>query len=185
VAAGAFLGAALFTTVGYTILYLVESTDVAVALAGGVLALAQVGGSTGRVLAGAAADRLPYRGARAPLAVLAGQAAVAAVLFLALATGDPPFGVAVAVFSLLGLSVLGLTGVYYSTLTDLVAAEEVGAATAGGQTALNVGALVAPPAFGALVDAFAYGAGWTALAGCSAVAVVLLGVVWRLTATPG
>jgi len=182
VAAGAFLGASLFTTIGYTILYLVESTDAAVAVAGAVLALAQVAGSTGRVLAGALADRLPLPGARGPLAVLGAQAALAGACFLALGAGTPPFPVAVALLVGVGFTALGLTGVYYSTLTGLVAPDEVGAATAGGQTALNAGALLAPPAFGALADALSYGAGWLALAACAAVAVLLLGVVWRRTA---
>jgi MFS family permease len=188
VAAGAFLGASLFTTVGYAILYLTESTGAAVVLAGAALALAQVAGSAGRVLAGALADRLPCRGARGPLAVLGGQAALAGGCFLALGAGAPRLPVAVALLAGLGFTALGLTGVYYSTLTDLVAPEEVGAATAGGQTALNAGALLAPPAFGALADTFSYGAGWLALAGCAAVAVALLAVVWRFigeNAVPG
>ncbi|MFB6172972.1 MAG: MFS transporter [Haloarculaceae archaeon] len=182
VAAGAFLGAGLFTTVGYAILYLTESAGAAVVAAGASLALAQAAGSTGRVVAGGLADRLAGRSAvpaHAPLAVLGGQAAVAGLLFAALALSDPPFAVAVAVFVGLGFTALGLTGVYYSALTDLVAPDEVGAATAGGQTALNAGALLAPPSFGALADALSYGAGWAALAACAAVAVVLLAGAWH------
>lgn len=188
VIAGAFLGASLFTTVGYAILYLTEAAGAAVAVAGGGLALAQVAGSTGRVIAGELADRLETSlavgpTARAPLAVLAGQAAVAGILFAALATSDPSFLIAVFLFVGLGFTALGLTGVYYSALTDLVAPDRVGAATAGGQTALNAGALLAPPAFGALADAFSYSVGWTALAGCMVAAVGLLAGAWQAAGT--
>jgi len=52
--------------------------------------------------------------------------------------------------------------------------EEVGAAAAGGRTAINLGGLVAPPAFGYLADTAGYALGWYALAGCAAPTAVAL-----------
>jgi len=68
-------------------------------------------------------------------------------------------------------------------VAGLIDEGKLGAATAGGQTALNAGALLAPPAFGWLVDFRSYETGWLLLAACMAVAVVLLAGVRRWTGT--
>jgi sugar phosphate permease len=72
-----------------------------------------------------------------------------------------------------GIRVVGSTGVFYSTMTAIVETEEIGAATAGGQTAINVGGLVGPPAFGFLADTVSYEAGWALLAGVGLIATLL------------
>lgn len=177
VAAGLFVGAALFSTVGYTLVYVDEAVGASPSVAGLVLAATQVSGSVGRVGAGSLADRLG--GASGAATVVAGQAAVGALLFGLLALGTPSLPVAVVLFVGLGGSVLGLTGVFYSCLTELVATEDIGGATAGGQTALNAGALLAPPTFGWLADAAGYVAGWALLGGCTLAAVALVVAVRR------
>jgi predicted MFS family arabinose efflux permease len=174
VAAGFFLGAAVFTTTGYVVLHMTESVEVAAGLAGAVLAGVQVTGSVGRLAGGELSDRLPGPPVRGPALVLAAQAALAAGSFLVVVVADAPLPAAAA-FALLGLFILGFPGVYYATMTALVDDDEVGAATAGGQTALNVGGLVAPPAFGLVADAAGYDAAWTGIAVVATVAAV---VVW-------
>ncbi|MFB6072785.1 MAG: MFS transporter [Halobacterium sp.] len=178
VAAGFFLGAAVFTTTGYVVLHLTESVRVAAGFAGAVLAGVQVTGSVGRLLGGGLSDRLGGPPVRGPALVLTGQAALAAGCFLVVVAADAPLAAAAA-FPLLGLFILGFPGVYYATMTALVDDDEVGAATAGGQTALNVGGLVAPPLFGLVADARGYDAAWTLVAGVAAVAAVL---VWTRVA---
>ncbi|MFC7076617.1 MFS transporter [Haloarcula halophila] len=177
-AGGFFLGAALFTTVGYTTLYLTDSVGVSVAVAGLGFAAMQVTGSTGRVVGGWLADRLETGEARANATVLLGQALLGAVLLAVLAVSGLSRPVVLAVVALVGATVLGFTGLYYACMTALVPTEEIGAATAGGQTALNAGALLVPPAFGWLADTTSYRAGWlllavAALAGTAAFAVVV------------
>lgn len=66
-------------------------------------------------------------------------------------------------------------------MAGLVEEGRLGAATAGGQTALSAGALLAPPAFGWLVDVRSDEAGWLLLAAAIAVAVLLLAAVRRGT----
>lgn len=56
-----------------------------------------------------------------------------------------------------------------------------GAATAGGQTAINVGGLLAPPLFGVRVETAGYAEEWAFLAGCAAAATGLLFAVRRRT----
>jgi ACS family hexuronate transporter-like MFS transporter len=174
VAAGFFLGAAVFTTTGYVVLHLTESVSVAAGFAGAVLAAVQVTGSAGRLVGGEVSDRISGPPARGPALVLAVQAALSAVCFLGIVLADAPLAAAVA-FPLLGLFILGFPGVYHAAMAALVADEDVGAATAGGQTSLNAGGLLAPPLFGFVADAHGYDAAWVLLA---VVAAVAAAVVW-------
>ncbi|MFC7235250.1 MFS transporter [Halosegnis marinus] len=175
VVAGLFVGAVVFTTVSYTLLYADESVGVSAAAAGVVLAGVQATGSVGRLGAGALADRLG--GGRGAATVTAAQAALAAVLFGVLAFGSPSPAVAVVLLLGVGVTILGSTGVYYSCMAAVVGDDEVGAATAGGQTAINAGGLVVPPAFGYLADTAGYGAGWALLAGCGVAAFLAVAAV--------
>jgi MFS family permease len=173
VTAGFFLGAAVFTTTGYVVLHLTESVRVAAGFAGAVLAGVQVTGSAGRLVGGELADRIRGPPVRGPALVLTAQAALSAVCFLGIVVADAPLAAAAA-FPLLGLFILGFPGVYYATMTAIVDDDEVGAATAGGQTALNLGGLAAPPLFGLVVDLQGYDAAWTLVAGVTVVAAVVL-----------
>ncbi|WP_135305189.1 MFS transporter [Haloarcula amylovorans] len=176
-AAGFFLGAALFTTTGYTILYIEESVGATVVFGGFVFALVQLFGSAGRVITGWIADVLPGDPQVRITTILIAQTLASAALFVVVATTTTPFASAVA-FSALGFFVLGYTGVYYSCMATIVPADEMGGATAGGQLALITGALVAPPIFGHLADVFGYRVSWLFLAVGSVVAgVLLVGVV--------
>ena len=176
-AAGFFLGAALFTTTGYTILYVQESVGASVVFGGYVFALVQLSGSGGRVLTGWLADVLPGEPRLRITAILIGQTLASAALFVVVAATTTPVASAVA-FSALGFFLLGNTGIYYSCMATLVPADEMGGATAGGQLALIAGALVAPPVFGRLADVFGYRASWLFLAAGSCIAgVFLVGVI--------
>jgi MFS family permease len=171
--AGAFLGAGLFTTTGYTIIYMDESVGSTVAFGGLVLAALQVSGSTGRVVTGWLSDVLPGDPRRRIGSILLVQTVVSAVLFVVVAVVETALAAAAA-FVVLGFFVLGFTGIYYSCMATLVSAEEMGSATGGGQLALVAGALVAPPAFGFLADAYSYRASWLMLAGLSLAATVFV-----------
>jgi ACS family hexuronate transporter-like MFS transporter len=171
-AAGFFLGAGLFTTTGYTILY-VESIGASVGFAGVVLAAVQVGGSAGRVISGAVGDYLPGSEQVATIRILLVQAIGSTITFVGVVFVDSPV-VALLAFTLLGFFILGFTGMYYSCMSTLVSSGEMGQATAGGQLSLNGGALVGPPVFGLLADFFDYDAAWLALGAGALIATVLL-----------
>ncbi|SIR62573.1 MFS transporter [Natronorubrum thiooxidans] len=179
VAAGFFLGAALFTTTGYTVLYVEEAVGASVAFGGVVLALVQLFGSGGRLLTGWLSDTLPGDPQHRIGAILIVQALASAVLFVVVATTSSPWGAAIA-FSALGFFVLGNTGVYYSYMATLVSADEMGGATAGGQLSLVAGSVVAPPAFGYLADTVGYRGSWWLLATGTVVAAGLLLYAVRL-----
>lgn len=176
--AGLFLGAALFTTTGYTVLYVEESIGASAAFGGIVLALVQLFGSFGRVLTGWLSDILPGAPHVRIGLILIAQSICSAVMFVIVASTTTALGAVIA-FSVLGFFVLGYTGVYYSVMATLVSADEMGGATAGGQFALTSGALVAPPAFGYLADTIGYRASWIFLAAIMLVASGLLVAIVR------
>jgi len=171
---GFFLGAAVFTTTSYVVPHVTDTVAATASVGGAVLATVQVTGSLGRLAGGELADRIPGRPTRGPALVLAAQAALAGAGFLAVvvASGQTTTWLA---FGFLGVSMLGFPGVYYATMTALVDDDEVGAATAGGQSALNVGGLVAPPLFGTVAESVGYDVGWTGLAVLTTAAAV---AVW-------
>ena len=179
VAVGFFMGASIFAMLGYIVLYVVDDLGYSTLVGGAVLALTQVMGSAARIGAGSAADRLG--GARGAATVALVQMVAAVALFAALATGALSFPMALVVFAGLGLTIYGSTGVFYACLGTIVDDADIGAATAGGQTAINVGGLLAPPTFGLLVERSGYAASWGLLAVLTVAAVVLLVVVRRRT----
>jgi MFS family permease len=180
VVCGLFLGSALFVTSSYTILYLNEAVGVPVTLAGATLAGMQAAGSGGRVLFGELVDRLSVDDARSTSGLLFGQAVVVAVCVFGLAAVDgvlPTVGVSL----VFGFFIFGFTGVYFSAIGAFVPDDEVGGASAAPQTALNVGALVAPPAFGLVADGPGYRVGWAVVGAVVILAALLLGRI-HLTA---
>lgn len=179
-AAGFFLGAGLFTTPGYVIIYLEEAAGTTIAFGGIVLAALQVSGSVGRVVTGWLADRFPADRIGYILLV---QTLAGAVLFVVVGVVGSRTAIAAA-FVVLGFFVLGFTGMYYSCMATLVSAEEMGGATGGGQLALVGGALLAPPTFGYLADTVGYRASWFLLAASGLAAAVFVVQVIR-TEPPG
>ncbi len=178
VAAGFFIGAVIFTTTAYTVLYIEESVGASVAAGGAVLALLQATASVGRVGFGWVCDRLPGEQYRRTAAVLLVQTVVGVALLVVVARTSSLLG-ATLVFGALGVFALGNTGVYYSCLGALVDSDEIGAATGGGQLAITTGGLVVPPVFGLAVDTVGYWAGWSLLAGAGACAGALVWFVYR------
>ncbi|WP_416838246.1 MFS transporter [Haloferax sp. DFSO52] len=177
VGAGLFIGASIFSMLGYTVLYVQDVAGAGPAIAGGILAATQVTGSIGRIGAGSLADRLG--GARGAATVALVQLAGSVVLFGLLAGAGGSLALTVVVFVALGLTIHGSTGVFYSCLSGVVADDDIGAATAGGQTAINTGGLLAPPIFGIIVESVGYDAGWVFVAVSTVAAAVLLFVVTR------
>lgn len=163
---GVCLGAAFYTTTGYTVLFVEESVGATVATGGLVLAALQLSNSAAKVAAGTLADVLPGSPRARTGGLLAVQAGGGGVLFLALPATETPLAAAL-VFVGLGVFVLGASGLYYSCISALVDDEEMGAASAAGQLAVTVSGLFAPPTFGYLVDTTGYWAAWGFLGGLS------------------
>jgi MFS transporter, ACS family, hexuronate transporter len=176
VTAGVFIGAGFYTTTGYTVLYVENSVGAAVATAGFVLALLQVFSSVGKVLAGWLADVLPGEPRTRIGVILFVQAFVGGLLFFLVTAVRTPLEAGV-VFSVLGIFVLGSTGLYYSCISTVVADDEIGAASSAGQFAATSGGLLAPPVFGYLIDTVGYDAAWSFLGVLSLLAALFVAAV--------
>ncbi len=178
--AGVCLGAAFYTTTGYTVLFVDESVGATVAVGGVVLAALQLTSSAGKIGAGLLADLLPGRPRLRTSAIIVAQAIGGGVLFFLLPLMGSTLAVG-GVFAVLGLFVLGSSGLYYSCISTLVREEELGAASAAGQLAMTVSGLFAPPTFGYLVDVSGYAAAWGFLGVLSfAAAGFLLTIVFEV-----
>jgi Arabinose efflux permease len=183
VAAGFVVGATIFTTLSYTILYAEDVVGLGVAAAGAILAATQLTGSLGRIIAGSMADRIG--GIGGPLVVIATQLLGAGVLFGLLGFEPTDPRIVTLVFIGLGVTLLGSTGVFYSALTSLVSRSAIGTATAAGQMAINIGGLLTPPLFGILVESLGYGVAWVVPAVLSLLAVgAIVQVHRRVGAVP-
>jgi MFS family permease len=183
VAAGFVVGATIFTTLSYTILYAEDVVGLGVAAAGAILAATQLTGSVGRIIAGSMADRIG--GIGGPLVVIAMQLLGAGVLFGLLGFEPTDPRIVTLVFIGLGVTLLGSTGVFYSALTSLVSRSAIGTATAAGQMAINIGGLLTPPLFGILVESLGYGVAWVVPAVLSLLAVgAIVQVHRRVGAVP-
>lgn len=177
VIAGFFVGTPVFAMLSYIVLYIQDVFGASAATGGLVLALTQVTGSAARIGAGVLADRLG--GARGAATVALGQVGLAVVFFAVLAVGVGSISVAIVLFIGLGITIYGSLGVFYSCLGALVEEADIGTATAGGQTAINIGGLLAPPAFGMLVEYLGYRAGWALLCVATLLAMLSFAVVHR------
>ena len=176
VVAGLCLGAVFYTTTGYTVLYVEESTGAAVAVGGLVLAALQVCSSVGRVVSGWLGDTLPGNPTVRVGSILAVQVLVGGALFVLLPETSTAAGAGV-VFTLLGLFAFGSVGLYYSLVSVVVDEDRIGSASAGGQFAATVGGLLTPPLFGYLTGTVGYGAGWGLLGLLSSFAAVSVALV--------
>lgn len=172
-AAGMCIGAVLYTTVGYTVLYVEEGIGAAVVIGGAALALLQVSSSIGRISVGWLADVLPGAPPVRTGSILTVQILIGGILFRLITTIGTPVHAAV-VLAALGFFALGSTGLYYSCISTIVADDDLGSASAGGQLAAVIGGLLTPPAFGYLIDTASYDAAWSLLGGISFVGAGLV-----------
>ncbi len=158
---GMFVGSTIFATTGYMVPFF-EDSGSGLQVAGLALASMQVSGSVGRVGVGSLTDQLSSGTSSAAMTVMSGQLAVAAAVLFALPI--LPLSTRFLAVLVLGLGLLGLTGLLHGTYVALVPTDQTGAATAGGQTLINVGGLVVPPIFGLLADSAGYRVSWWMLA---------------------
>jgi MFS family permease len=96
-----------------------------------------------------------------------------AIPALAVAGATAP-QLAVVICLALGFVMFGFTNVFFSAVGLFAPDDRVGGASAGGQIAINVGALLAPPVFGLVADGPGYRVGWMLVGGCALVAALLL-----------
>jgi MFS family permease len=173
---GALLAAGQYDTLAYAITYLHDDAALGLAAAGGVLAVAQVGGTLARIGVGVWTDRMRWRtGAAVALIAALGTAALVA---FSLFPRAPLYAWAVRAF-FLGMGAIGWNALLLQWAAERV--EEGARATAMGVagTGVFLGASVFPPLFGAVATAAASLAqAWRSVALLYALALAI--VAWVL-----
>jgi MFS family permease len=168
---GLALSIAQSSVLAYLALYARDTFAVSAVVAGQFLALAQAGGTGGRLAWGAISDRL-FGGRRRPGVVI--NALLAAGAYASFAAGaalPAPFVVVLAVLA--GAGAFGWVGLYFALVAEIGGARHAGLLTGVAVACAWSGVLVGPPLFGLVVEATGgYTVPWLALAAI-AVAVAL------------
>lgn len=176
----AYLGAQ-FVILGYSQLFLHEQVQMSVYWTSVVLALVLFMGIVGRVIWGMVSDRL-FAGARKPVMLLIGGIAAAECLLMLCVRAHTPGWLIAVLFACFGFSATGWNGVWVTWISELAGREQAGTAVGLGMTVLQVGSLLYPLLFGALIDHFhSYSVSWVVL-----FAIVCLGALtlWRVPDRP-
>lgn len=157
----------------YTIPML-QRNGLSIALGGGMLALAQIGGASARFGLGAISDRV-FAGRREP--VLLGCAVAGAIFGVVLAylPRSMPLWALALLWLGLGGAYVGWNALALTWAGELVVDARAGSAIGLETSAVLTGASIVTPFFGAVVErSGSYSAGWLLLAAIMAAAAVLL-----------
>jgi predicted MFS family arabinose efflux permease len=158
----------------YLVLYLQGAAGLTLITASRLLALAQFGGMTGRVLFGVLSDRLFAGRRRLPL-VLAGVSSATCTLVIA-STGEGASTGALSVLAFaFGVVGIGWNGVQHTWMAELAGPRAAGTAVGLGLGVSSAGVTVGPLVFGYFVQrAGGFRGPWLALAATMAVALGVL-----------
>ena len=158
-AGSTLLVAVQISLTGFVVLYLHEERGFSPGAAGAVLAAINVAGAVLRIGLGRLSDRMGsrLRPLRTLSLALTGATAAAAVLT------EAPDAVLLVALLIAGSLAVGWNGLSFTATAELAGRERSGAALGFQQTALGLGAMVAPLAFAALVDATSWPVGFALL----------------------
>jgi ACS family hexuronate transporter-like MFS transporter len=172
-AAGFFLGVLEFSALAYIVLYLTQDLMISAVAAGGLLALCEATGALGKPLSGVVSDRL-LGGRRRPALVALALIGGAACIPLAFTDSGMWWGAYVSII-LIGLCGIGWMGLFGTLAGEIGGLERAGQVAGLTSAFTNIGILVGPPVFGALVDVTgSYRSSWLMLAAVGAVAAACL-----------
>jgi MFS family permease len=165
-----FLMAGVQVTIfAFLAVYLTDDRALSLDRAGGLLAVLLLGGLVGRPAWGWISDRLHEDRIR----VLQGiclLSLLALVLIPVLSVAALP-----ALLLVVGFCSVGWNGVYVAAVSEAARPELIGSVTGAALVLVNMGAVVVPPAFGALVGATgSWRAGWLACAALSLLSLCVL-----------
>lgn len=154
----------------YLMLYLIVELGYSLVLAGLVFSVAQVMGIIGRPIWGMVADRF-----QAPRQLLAGLGIAMGLCGLAAASFTPALPVAaiMAVCAVYGASAVGWNGVFLAEVARIAPPGKVGMVTGGVMLFNFSGAVLGPPAFGAVL-------GYSGSYALGFLCISLLPLVWGL-----
>jgi len=148
---GIFLAGAQLSIITHLVLYLKNEYLFSSVLAGIYLAVAQVGGTVGRIGWGLVSDFLA-QGRRKLIILIIGIIAVMQLFLLSRIDPGISGGLLFLFIGLLGSTTIGYHGVFFGLMGEIVRKEVVGLATGFSLTITFLGIVLFPPIFGHLVD---------------------------------
>ncbi len=163
-----------FAFIGYLVIYLKEVVGVSVAVAGGYLALANMGGAVGKPFFGALSDRV-FAGSRRKPLIIVGVLILVLTVAMQLVGASTPAPLLIGVIVLFGFTAIGWGGMNLVLASEFAGKENAGLAVGYAATISLIGNLAGPPIFGWMADATgSYTLGWWFLTASALVAVILL-----------
>lgn len=162
---------AQWSVLAFLVLHLTSERGLALGLGAVCLATVQFGGAAGRIAAGRWSDRLGMR--VAPMRAVAAAIVVAFVAAAAASAGPDP--IAVPVLIVAGILAISWNGLSFAAAAELAGVTRSGTALGLQNTALALGAVIAPPLFGLIISQASWELGLLTIAGVAAVAGWALG----------
>ncbi len=163
-----------FALVTYLAIYLKETQGIAITTSAKLLVLAQIAGAAGRVLWGAASDRLFHHRRRPALILPIGLSALGALALGWLPHGTPLWAIAIVV-TLHAFCALGWHSNWIALVAEVAGPERQGRTVGVAMSLMYPGIIVLPPLFGLYVDTtHSWTGAWTGLAVVLALATALI-----------
>ena len=163
-----------FAFIGYLVIYLKEVVGVSVAVAGGYLALANMGGAVGKPFFGALSDRV-FAGSRRKPLIIVGVLILMLTVAMQVVSASTPSWLLLGVIVLFGFTAIGWGGMNLVLASEFAGRENAGLAVGYAATISLIGNLAGPPLFGWLADSSgSYTLSWWLLTASAIVSVILL-----------
>jgi ACS family hexuronate transporter-like MFS transporter len=163
-----------FSFTGYLVVYLKDVVGVSVTIAGGYLALANLGGAMGKPFFGALSDRV-FGGSRRKPLLIVGALILVLTLVMQMITTSTPNWLLIGIIVLFGFTAIGWGGMNLVLASEFAGKQNAGLAVGYAATISLIGNLAGPPLFGWMVDASgSYTLSWWLLTASALVAIVLL-----------
>ena len=163
-----------FAFTGYLVIYLKEVVGVSVAVAGGYLALANLGGAVGKPFFGALSDRV-FGGSRRKPLIIVGALILVFTILMQMISASTPYWVMLGIIVLFGFTAIGWGGMNLVLASEFAGKENAGLAVGYAASISLIGNLVGPPIFGWMADATgSYSLGWWFLTASALVSIILL-----------
>jgi len=165
----------------YLVLFLQRVLNFNLVLSSFLFAVAQASGAMGRIAWGVISDRIFY-GRRKFVYLLIGLVAMLIFFLMGLMTPDTSFWLVLTIVGCLGFTAAGHQGVSLTLLGEAVGTDLTGTATGLGQSLSFLGAVLASPGFGLIVDTYGkFSYAWSGLAILSLLCCVILCFVHEKT----
>ena len=163
-----------FAFTGYLVVYLKDVVGVSVTIAGGYLALANLGGAVGKPFFGALSDRV-FGGSRRKPLLIVGALILVFTVAMQVITASTPSWLLIGIIVLFGFTAIGWGGMNLVLASEFAGKQNAGLAVGYAATISLIGNLAGPPLFGWMADASgSYTLSWWLLTASALVAIVLL-----------